>query len=141
MSKLKTPWTKFGHVSRAVGDSNSNCIKIRVQGFLGAGISPRLDLCKSYDNVQKGANPTVTQIMGFTHRRGTGLAPLMNFEIDGGSENQNRTVLAFYAYLVAKRSTEVVVAFRIPVMHTHNQLDRKFGTASQNTRGCSGGRA
>ena len=141
VSKLKTPWTKFGHISRAVGDSNNNCIKNRVQGFLGAGPSPRLDLCKSYDNVQKGANLTVTQLMGFIHRRGTGLAPLVNFEIDGGSENQNRTVLAFYAHLVAKRSTEVVVAYRPPLMHTHNRLDRKFGTASQNTCGRSGGRA
>ena len=65
----------------------------------------------------------------------------MNFEVDGGSENQNRIVLAFYAHLVAKRSTEVVVAYRLPLMHTHNRLDRKFGTASQNTRGRSGGRA
>jgi hypothetical protein len=50
--------------------------------------------------------------MSFIGRKGTGIAPLLNTEIDGGSENKNKTVLAYYAHLVAKKSTEKVLAHR-----------------------------
>ena len=40
-----------------------------------------------------------------------------------------------------KKSTEQLIAHRLPLNHTHNRLDRKFGTAAQSTRGRSGVRA
>ena len=45
-------------------------------------------------------------------------------------DENNKTVLAYYAHLMAKKSTEQVLAHRPPLEHTHNRLDRKFGTAA-----------
>jgi len=140
VSKLKTPWTCIGNIAGAVGDTDKNTIRNRVQGFLSWGPDPLLQLRRSYPNTKKGANLTVTQLSDFIHRRGAGVAPTVNFEIDGGSKNQNKTLIAYYAYLVLKRTVKRVRAWRLPIKHTHNRLDKDFGKGSQGTRGRSGAR-
>lgn len=49
-------------------------------------------------------------------------------QIDGGSENANKTVLAVLEYLIFKGVggvTEIIVS-RLPVGHTHEDIDSKF---------------
>ena len=73
-------------------------------------------------------------------RRGTGLAPSVSLEVDGGSENQNKTVLALCADLLLRGCTKVITLYRLPIHHTHNVLDGYFGKLSQSTKGGVGGR-
>jgi hypothetical protein len=41
------------------------------------------------------------------------------WQVDGGSENANKDVLALCEYLVAKTPIEEIVLTRLPVGHTH----------------------
>jgi hypothetical protein len=48
-------------------------------------------------------------------------------QIDGGSENANRWVLGLLELLVAKRIVKTVLYSRLPVGHTHCDIDGIFG--------------
>ena len=71
-------------------------------------------------------------------RRGTGLVPNVSFEVDGGSENQNKTVFALCADLVLQSCVDMITLYRLPIHHTHNRLDSYFGTLSQGVKGRAG---
>ena len=49
-------------------------------------------------------------------------------QIDGGSENANKYLLAALEYLTAKRLCKKIVLTRLPVGHTHEDIDGCFGT-------------
>ena len=135
ISKNNLPVTKHGSVAGHVGDVNSNRVKNRIQGILHIAKRSRCYLYKSFESVQKGANLSCTQLMDSVARRGTGLAPSICLEVDGGSENQNRTVFALCADLVGRGCTDLITAHRLPIHHTHNRLDGYFGTISQHVKG------
>ena len=140
MNGTIVPRTAMGSIDGAVGHSKANSIKNRVQGifFAGKEQDQKLYLYKSFDTVKKGANLTCTQLTDAIRRRGRGLAPTVNFEIDGGSENQNITVLAFYALLLVHDSCNSATASRLPIHHGHNLLDSFFGTGAQGVKGKRG---
>jgi hypothetical protein len=48
-------------------------------------------------------------------------------QLDGGSENANKYVLGFLEWLVAKRLVKRVYYTRLPVGHTHEDIDACFG--------------
>ena len=54
-------------------------------------------------------------------------------QIDGGAENANKLVLAVLSYLLAKRvcGLEKIVLTRLPVGHTHEDIDGIFGRISR----------
>ena len=135
ISKNLVPWSKFGSVDGAFGDTDTNVIRNRIQGIMYHGKTPMLYLYKSLPLVRKGADLTCTQIMDSICRRGTGLAPTVSFEVDGGSENQNKTVIALCADLLVRKCTKMITLVRLPIHHTHNILDGYFGQLSQSTKG------
>jgi hypothetical protein len=47
-------------------------------------------------------------------------------QFDGGSENANKTVMAFLEWLVARRATKTILYSRLPTGHTHEDVDRTF---------------
>jgi len=49
-------------------------------------------------------------------------------QVDGGSENANKYVLAALEFLVIKRVVQKIVLTRLPVGHTHEDIDACFGT-------------
>ena len=49
-------------------------------------------------------------------------------QIDGGSENANKSLLAALEFLTAKRLCKKIVLTRLPVGHTHEDIDACFGT-------------
>jgi hypothetical protein len=51
----------------------------------------------------------------------------MLYDILGGGDNANKTVLGFCEYLVAKRLVGKLVLTRLPVGHTHEDIDAVFG--------------
>ena len=49
-------------------------------------------------------------------------------QVDGGSENANKYVLAALEFLVIKRVVQKIIITRLPVGHTHEDIDACFGT-------------
>jgi hypothetical protein len=65
--------------------------------------------------------------MAATHNA-IGLPDTLYHQIDGGSENTAKATLALCELLVAKRLPRKVVLSRLPVGHTHEDIDAVFGT-------------
>jgi hypothetical protein len=57
-------------------------------------------------------------------------------QVDGGPENANKLVLAVLSFLLAKRvgGLQKIVLTRLPVGHTHEDIDGIFGRISQHIR-------
>ena len=56
------------------------------------------------------------------------------WQIDGGSENANKYVLAICEYLIAQTPIEEIYLTRLPVGHTHEDIDARFGTIWDHVR-------
>lgn len=50
------------------------------------------------------------------------------WQVDGGPENANAFVYAFAEYLVAQTPIKEIYVTRLPVGHTHEDIDARFGT-------------
>ena len=48
------------------------------------------------------------------------------WQVDGGSENSNKIVLALAEYLVAETPIEEMYVTRLPVGHTHEDIDARY---------------
>jgi hypothetical protein len=62
ISKNLVPWSKYGSVDGAFGDTDKNVIRNRIQGIMFHGKRPQLFLYKSLPTVDKGANLSCTQV-------------------------------------------------------------------------------
>ncbi len=49
-------------------------------------------------------------------------------QVDGGSENANKYFLAALEFLFIKRLVQRIILTRLPVGHTHEDIDACFGT-------------
>ena len=50
------------------------------------------------------------------------------WQVDGGPENANAFVYAFAEYLVSQTPIKEIYVTRLPVGHTHEDIDARFGT-------------
>jgi len=55
------------------------------------------------------------------------LPPIVFYQIDGGSENTSKLIIAMCELLVARGVCQKIVLTRLPVGHTHEDIDAKFG--------------
>ena len=55
-------------------------------------------------------------------------------QVDGGPENANQYMLAFCELLIAKGVAKEVFLTRLPVGHTHEDIDAYFGHIWKRTR-------
>lgn len=98
-----------------------------LQGVLAHGRF--LTIYRTYENVKNNANLCVhTVLLAFEKvLQDEGRLPDTVFiQIDGGSENTSKIVLALCEMLVARGLTNRVVLARLPVGHTHEDIDSKF---------------
>jgi hypothetical protein len=109
-------------------------LPIHIQGQLAHGRS--LDLFRSFHNLSVGSNVAThcwliclereyKANMLQSHGR-IGLPDTLYHQIDGGSENTAKAALAVCELLVARRLTNKVVLSRLPVGHTHEDIDSIF---------------
>ena len=64
------------------------------------------------------------------------LPPTVFIQVDGGPENANKLLIGYCEYIVATGLTNEIVLSRLPVGHTHEDIDAKFAkiwTAARNT--------
>jgi hypothetical protein len=57
------------------------------------------------------------------------------WQIDGGSENANKTIIGFCELLIANGIIKTIVLSRLPVGHTHEDIDQAFGVLSKYCQG------
>ena len=103
-------------------------------GCLVHGPQGGITIYRTQNNVKKGANLTIHIILNELDKwvKRNGCYPEeVFFQADGGSENANKTVLAFLEFIVAKRLTQRAVFTRLPKGHTHNDIDGGFGVLSE----------
>jgi len=55
------------------------------------------------------------------------LPPTFFYQIDGGSENTAKVVVAFMEFLILKRVFNTIILTRLMVCHTHEDIDGKYG--------------
>jgi hypothetical protein len=55
------------------------------------------------------------------------LPEVLYAQIDGGSENANKATLAICELMIARGLTRKIVLTRLPVGHTHEDIDARFG--------------
>lgn len=86
---------------------------------------------RTFHNVRKDSNLAIHCLLLQLERRmeeNNGKLPDTIFiQIDGGPENANVAFLALCELLVVKRLTKRIFLTRLPVGHTHEDIDSKFG--------------
>ena len=100
-----------------------------IQGVLCHSRS--LDLYRSFPNLKGGSNSAIhcwlLSLEKEYKSNKNKLPSTLYHQIDGGSENTAKATLAVAELLVARRLTKRVVISRLPVGHTHEDIDSVFG--------------
>ena len=91
----------------------------------------------STPNVSKGASYTIHCIHAEIKRQidaGRPLPQKMYLQIDGASDNTAKAVIASLEHLVVEGLCKVIEVWRLPVGHTHEDIDSRFGVIQQHIR-------
>jgi hypothetical protein len=102
-----------------------------ITGVLEHGVG--LFVYRNFDNLSKGSNLTIYCILSQIERffnEHEKFPEEIYIQLDGGSENADRCVLGFLELIVARRMAKKVYFTRLPVGHTHEDIDACFGYIS-----------
>jgi hypothetical protein len=103
-------------------------IKQHLQGVYMHGHN--MTVYRTYANVGGGANLAIhtwlLSLEAYYRENNNKLPPVLYHQIDGGPENANNEFIAIAALLVASGLVEKVVLSRLPVGHTHEDIDGLF---------------
>lgn len=103
-------------------------IKQHLQGVLMHGHN--MTVYRTYSNVGGGSNLAIhtwlLSLEDYYNAHDQRLPPVIYHQIDGGTENANTEFYGIAALLVASGITEKVVLTRLPVGHTHEDIDGCF---------------
>eukprot|EP01031_Cornospumella_fuschlensis_P027588 gene27588-33321_t len=101
----------------------------RLQGVLEHG--QFFTIYRTFGNVLSDANLAIHCLLLSLERRVSQfgrLPPTVFIQIDGGSKNVNKWLLAMCEFIVALRLTQCIYLTQLPVEHTHEDIDAMFGT-------------
>jgi len=83
------------------------------------------------DHIQRSCDLTLycilSKLADWRHKHNAQFPEIIFIQCDGGSENANRYLLALLEFIVIKRMAKKVVLTRLPVGHTHEDMDAIFG--------------
>lgn len=103
-------------------------IKQHLQGVLMHGHN--MTVYRTYSNIGGGANLAIhtwlLSLEAYYQSHDDRLPPVLYHQIDGGPENANVEFYGIAALLVASGLTDRVVLTRLPVGHTHEDIDGCF---------------
>ena len=90
-----------------------------------------MTLYRTFNNIYNGANLSIhtwlKNLEAVYDSEGGRLPDTIYAQIDGGVENANVTMKGICELLVSRRLTRKVVLTRLPVGHTHEDIDSVFG--------------
>ena len=106
----------------------SQCLKQHLQGVLCHGRV--LTIYRTFHNITNTANlqlhTLLLKLEDISNVEG-GLPDTVYLQIDGGPENTARVVIAMCELIIHKKLTKKIVLTRLPVGHTHCDIDGVFG--------------
>ena len=100
------------------------CLKQHLQGLLNHG--RRFTFFRTFHNIFGGGSAQLHCFLlelDYFYERDGQLPDTLYYQIDGGVENIARTVIVMMELLIAKRLTKTIVLTRLPVGHTHADID------------------
>jgi hypothetical protein len=99
-----------------------------LQGVLCHGKLMRV--YRTFHNINNGSNLGIHTFLltleYLMHRNGGTLPDTVYYQIDGGSENSAKVMFGLAELFIAKRLLKQLVLTRLPVGHTHENIDAKF---------------
>lgn len=119
--------------------ANLNAIRTlphHIQGVLMHG--RKLNMYRTFHNVANGANLMIHTLLSSleeVYKLKKKLPKVIFMQIDGGSENTAKAIFGLCELLIIKKLTKRIVLSRLITGHTHEDIDSKFGTLWQKTRG------
>ena len=103
-------------------------LKQHIQGLISHGRG--LYMHRTFHTVDNCANLQIHTLLltleDIVKKEGS-LPQTFYYQVDGGSENTAKVVIALMEYLVSKRMFQTIVLTRLMVGHSHEDIDRKFG--------------
>jgi hypothetical protein len=117
--------------------TNLQCLPHHIQGLIAHG--RKIFMYRTFHNVQNGANlqiHTLLKTLESIMRAEKGKLPdTIYVQIDGGSENTAKVVLALCELLIHKGLCKRVELTRLIPGHTHDDIDGKFSLIWRGIRG------
>ena len=101
-----------------------------LQGVLNHGRN--FTVYRTFHNVRGGGNLAIHTLLCSLEKmlneaaQGSSIPETLYLQIDGGSENSNKTILGLCESLVARRLVKKVVLTRLPTGHSHEDIDVVF---------------
>lgn len=125
---------------RANSQPLQNSVTQHLQGVLEHGRS--FTIYRSFEHVKHDRNLLIHCLLlqledRIADKRYNGvLPPTLYIQIDGGPENCTKTLLGVLSLIIHRRlyGVKEIVLTRLPVGHTHEDIDSRFGTLWKATR-------
>lgn len=98
-----------------------------IQGVVNHG--RHIKIYRTFHNVSSNANLSVhclLKTLEVVREEEERIPDVLYYQVDGGSENTAEHVFGVVALIVAKSLTKKIVISRLPVGHTHEDIDSKF---------------
>jgi hypothetical protein len=132
----KTTIPSYANLQGELTGQYKNFLKTKITGVMFIGL--QLYLWRTFPWVKCGANLTVTalvQSLVLLQSCRNILPPQLVLLVDGGSENINLCMFGWAVSLLENKQFTHVKYVRLPVGHTHNQLDQRYQAPSQHLHG------
>lgn len=107
--------------------------------MIGALVHGRcFNIYRTFENVLDGANLNIfcflSELESWRIDHDGQFPSNIYWQVDGGAENANKYCLAVLELLMARTSITEIIFTRLPVGHTHEDIDGKFGNIWSSVR-------
>jgi hypothetical protein len=114
----------------------SSTLAQHLQGVLIHGRS--IEIYRTFHNISNCSNLSIHSLLLSLESRlrlEQKLPDTIYYQVDGGSENTSKSVLGICELIIARKLCKKIVLTRLPVGHTHEDIDSKFALIWKLIRG------